>query len=86
MRSTSEVVNTVKCAVCGTLKQKSNNWWMVVMGRERNQFRLTPMPNDKDYDKDAWYLCGEKCVGELVSEYMKDIRGAHSSGSDVASK
>lgn len=86
MRPPSEVVHTVKCAVCNALKQKTNNWWKVTLEREGLLLqpmgelplvgRLNPLTGNID-NMPLHYLCGNECVAKLVTEYMAEETEKH---------
>lgn len=74
MRAPSEVVRTIKCAVCGTMKQKSNNWWEVKFYDNLGVRYLTlgSMPKDYVEDGESYYLCGTACVTKIINEHMDE--------------
>lgn len=70
MKPASEIVYAPKCAGCGTLKQKSNNWWVASI--RDNTFVIGPMPHVSAYQEGVWYLCGHECVHSMLAEYMAE--------------
>jgi hypothetical protein len=76
MKPPSEIVSTVKCANCGAMKQKSNNWWMIYRLEDSGAIAIMPMIGE--IANDIWYLCGVACVQATVNDYMSDrIKATH---------
>ena len=71
MKPQSEIVHTVKCAGCGAMKQKSNNWWQIHL--EEGKLVLEPMAKNFLDLNGMWFLCGFECVHTMFNEYMNDM-------------
>jgi len=74
MRAPSEEVHTVKCAMCGILKGKSNRWFKATAaGSAQNETGMLIVPMGADLGSFTWALCGEGCLQTLVAEWASEV-------------
>jgi len=78
---------TYICDVCGVQKKGTNHWWFAMVGLETEDFNPNfdlrtwiaekiPEWNDEAAygEVEVKHLCGEKCVIQVVSEFMGKVR------------
>jgi hypothetical protein len=68
-RKRSAVIRqAILCDVCGTQKRQTNHWFVAY--EEAHEFHVSDWSCSRLMSSGAKHLCGEKCLHELLSEFL----------------
>lgn len=65
-------VNTVRCAVCGKLRETVNHWFLIWIGIAFHCFPFDAAPRTPDDNP----VCGQGCAQKLYEKWMTELRNA----------
>jgi hypothetical protein len=67
------IVRQELCAKCRGVKGKANRWWLVKVSHHR--VAIEPLVERKSLAPFEEIYCGESCVVQVISEFMRSQHG-----------
>lgn len=62
-------ITVPKCDMCGALRVEANHWWLLKKVTP-DMMAISPLPQKGDNAPDQIIACGEKCLHNVVGDYV----------------